>query len=75
MNDVEFAGYDNAGNVIFTVQNEKFVMNKAEVRTSIDIADRLRMTYMDRKNEDGSTKNVGVGFVSIVETAKGRSTT
>lgn len=73
MNDVEFAGYDNAGNVIFTVQNEKFVMNKAEVRTSIDIADRLRMTYMDRKNEDGSTKSVGVGFVSIVETAKGRS--
>lgn len=73
MNDVEFAGYDNTGNVIFTVQNEKFVMNKAEVRTSIDIADRLRMTYMDRKNEDGSTKNVGVGFVSIVETAKGRS--
>lgn len=75
MNDVEFAGYDNAGNVIFTVRNEKFVMNKAEVRTSIDIADRLRMTYMDRKNEDGSTKNVGVGFISIVETAKGRSTT
>ncbi|SCJ20328.1 phage minor structural protein%2C N-terminal region [uncultured Clostridium sp.] len=74
MNDVEFAGYDNAGNVIFTVQNEKFVMNRAEVRTSIDIADRLRMTYMDRKNGDGSTKNVGVGFVSIVETAKGRST-
>lgn len=74
MNDVEFAGYDNAGNVIFTVQNEKFVMNRAEVRTSIDIADRLRMTYMDRKNEDGSTKNVGVGFVSIVETTKGRST-
>ncbi len=74
MNDVEFAGYDNAGNVIFTVQNEKFVMNRAEVRTSIDIADRLRMTYMDRKNEDGSTKNVGVGFVSIVETTKERST-